>query len=90
VDARIARVAARLGYGVTTEDLTRRARSVQRRLARELPSDIDGLRETVLYLLHHGSTTCSERDPHCGVCPLARECPYGQRELAEIRLQSSD
>jgi endonuclease III len=90
VDARIARVAARLGFGAITQDLTRQARSVQRRLTRELPSDLDRLREMVLYLSHHGSITCAERDPHCGICPLARECAYAQRKIAELRLQNSD
>lgn len=85
VDARVARVAARLGYGMTTRDLKSRIRSVQRRLGNELPDDLDAFRATFVYLSHHGSITCTERDPHCGVCPLVRECPHGQQELA-VRL----
>jgi adenine-specific DNA glycosylase len=36
-------------------------------------------------LSNHGATTCTERDPHCAVCPLIRDCPYGRK-----RLQNSD
>ena len=79
VDARVARVAARLGYGEADGDAKHRARSVQRALGHELPGELDAVRRAFLYLSHHGAATCAERDPHCGVCPLVGECPYGQR-----------
>jgi endonuclease III len=74
VDARVERVARRLGYagGVSARPSTR---AVRRALQRELPSDTDTLRHAFVYLEHHGAVTCTERDPHCGVCPLADGCP---------------
>jgi endonuclease III len=77
VDLPVARVAERLGYSSSTGDLRRRARAVRQALRPELPADVDALRWTFLYLSHHGSATCVERDPHCSVCPL--DCPYGRR-----------
>jgi endonuclease-3 len=90
VDAQVARVAIRLGYGRASEDPGRRDRTVQRTLSRELPADVGSFRRTFLYLSHHGSATCIERHPHCGVCPIIKGCPHGQREIADFRLQISD
>lgn len=78
VDARVSRVARRLGYGEVYRDFTKTARSIREALAGELPSAVDGYRRAFLYLSHHGSATCTEADPHCAVCPLLPDCPEGK------------
>ena len=79
IDAQVGRVTARLGGEMHSADAHRRDRLAQRAIRRELNGDLEGVRQTFLYLAHHGSATCIERDPHCSVCPLVRECAYGQR-----------
>jgi endonuclease-3 len=83
VDARVSRVARRLGYGETHKDFTKTARSVREAVGRELPADVDAYRRAFLYLSHHGVATCTEGDPHCTVCPLLKDCPEGQRRVNE-------
>ena len=77
VDARVSRVARRLGYGESHKDFTKTARSVREAVARELPESIGAYRGAFLYLSHHGAATCTEADPHCSVCPLLPDCPEG-------------
>ena len=79
VDARVSRVARRLGYGEAHKDFTKTARSVREAVGGELPPDIDVYRRAFLYLSHHGTATCTEADPHCTVCPVLKECPEGQK-----------
>jgi endonuclease III len=79
VDARVSRVARRLGYGEGQGSFAKTARAIRSAVSSELPMAADAYRRAFVYLNHHGSTTCTEADPHCGVCPLARECPEGQR-----------
>jgi len=31
-----------------------------------------------VYLTHHAAVTCDDKEPHCHVCPLKSDCPYGQ------------
>jgi endonuclease-3 len=81
VDARISRTTRRLGYGQQFADFNRTARSIRRALAVELPSTPAAYRPAYLYLAHHGANTCTETDPHCGVCPLLSECPEGKKRL---------
>ena len=75
VDAGVSRVARRLGYGQNSDDFRKRARSIRAALAAELPPDVDAFRRAFLYLSQHGAATCTETDPHCSICPLARDCP---------------
>jgi endonuclease III len=81
VDATVGRVARRLGYGRQHTDATKMARSVREAVARELRHDAGTFRRAFLYLSNHGSATCTEREPHCTVCPLLADCPYGQKKL---------
>ena len=81
VDAAVSRVARRLGYGQTQTDFTKTARSVRDAVAGELTGDAETFRRAFLYLSNHGSATCTERDPHCAICPLLKDCPYGQKKL---------
>jgi endonuclease-3 len=79
IDARVNRVGRRLGYGRADADFRRESRSVQAAMTPELPAATDACRRAYLYLSHHGAATCTEADPHCGVCPLLDECPEGGR-----------
>jgi endonuclease III len=82
VDARVHRVALRLGYGAPDPQFRKSARSVQRAMRAELPCrDVDALQRAVLYLSHHGAVMCTEADPHCTVCPLLPDCPEGKVRL---------
>jgi endonuclease-3 len=79
VDARVNRVGRRLGYGSGAADFRKSSRSVQQALSAQLPPNVEAFRRAFLYLSHHGASTCSERDPHCVVCPLLIDCPEGQK-----------
>jgi endonuclease-3 len=81
VDWRVARVAIRLGYGEAQPAFAKTARSVREALAPELGDSLEAYRRAFVYLSHHGGSTCTDRDPHCGVCPLLGECPEGQRRV---------
>jgi endonuclease-3 len=81
VDARIVRTTRRLGYGEQLSGFNRTARSIRRALAVELPATVAAYRRAYLYLAHHGANTCTETDPHCGVCPLLSDCPEGRKRL---------
>ena len=81
VDSSISRVARRLGYGTEDVDFTKCARSVRKAMVRELPRDAEAFRRAFVYLSNHGSATCTERDPHCAICPLLTACPYGQKKV---------
>jgi endonuclease III len=81
VDAAVSRVARRLGYGEPQADFTKTARSIRDAVVAELPGDAGAFRRAFLYLSRHGAATCTERDPHCTVCPLLADCPYGRKRL---------
>jgi endonuclease-3 len=81
VNASLSRAARRLGYGERFTDFNRTARAVRRALALELPATPVAYGRAYLYLAHHGASTCTETDPHCGVCPLLSECPEGKKRL---------
>jgi endonuclease-3 len=88
VDVRLGRVARRLGYGGQQADLTRKARAIRNALSAELTGTLDAYRRAFVYLDHHGAATCTEGDPHCGVCPLLPDCPEGKaRTLAGGQLK---
>jgi len=78
VDARVSRVARRLGFGESHADFAKTARSVREAVGARLPADLDTYRRAFIYLQHHGAATCTEADPHCGVCPLLKDCPHDQ------------
>ena len=82
IDARIARTATRLGYGEVHEEFAKTARSIREALAPELNGLLERVRQAFLYLSHHGGATCTERDPHCRVCPLLHDCPEGRRRAS--------
>jgi len=82
VDARVSRVVVRLGFCEAQKDFTKTARAVREALAPELGDSLDAYRQAFLYLSHHGGATCTERDPHCAVCPLLSDCPEGLRRIS--------
>ena len=78
VDARVSRVARRLGYGDTGADFAKTARAIRTAVSAELPGTLEAYRGAFVYLDHHGAATCTESDPHCGICPLLFDCPEGK------------
>jgi endonuclease-3 len=64
MDTTIWRVVRRLGYDDVPD--------------RELSATFAAYQRASIYLNHHGAVTCTDKDPHCGVCPLLADCPYGQ------------
>ena len=82
VDARVSRVARRLGYGEPHADFKKTSRSVQAAIEPELSATTRAYRRAYLYLSHHGAATCTETDPHCSVCPLLDDCPEGLKRMA--------
>jgi endonuclease III len=81
VDARVNRVGVRLGYAPSGQPFRRSARDVQRAMTAELQSGADRFRRAFLYLSHHGAVTCTEREPHCSVCPILAGCPEGAKRV---------
>jgi endonuclease III len=79
VDARIRRVASRLGYAARRREANRPAAGLRRVLEGELAPDAAARQHAWIYLAHHAVATCTEGDPHCTVCPLLADCPEGQR-----------
>ena len=82
VDARVSRVARRLGFGETHPDFVKTARSVRDAIAKQLRPDVEVYRRAFLFLAHHGGTTCTETDPHCTVCPLLSDCAFGKKKIS--------
>jgi endonuclease III len=83
VDAGVRRVAMRLGYGRPGKVLS--VRSVRRVLGSLLRGDLGACRRAFVYLSHHASLTCTERQPHCRVCPLAHKCVWALESAQRSR-----
>jgi endonuclease-3 len=79
VDARVSRVARRLGYGEGHAGFAKTARAIRAAVSAELPAEPDACRRAFTYLNHHGAATCTDADPHCHICPLLKDCPEGRR-----------
>lgn len=60
-------------------ELTRQRRHARRTLMMSLARDAELYRDAVLYLRHHAQHACLAVRPHCGVCPLASDCPSRQQ-----------
>jgi endonuclease-3 len=82
VDARLGRTAVRLGYGEAQADFKKTARASRATVSAELEATPEAFKLAYLYLSHHGAATCTEGDPHCAVCPLAKDCPEGRKRLS--------
>jgi len=81
VNARVARVATRLGYGEMASAFPKIAKSIRQAVAPELGDRVAVYRDAYVYFEHHGSATCTETDPACDRCPLLKECSFGQTRL---------
>jgi len=79
LDRPVHRVGLRLGLGHPRRRERGTIRSVRQAIVRGLPPTPEAYRRAFLYLSHHATATCTEVEPHCNVCPLAPECPEGQR-----------
>jgi endonuclease-3 len=82
VDATLARVALRLGYGTANASIRRQVHSIKCALSAAIPLELEPRRRIVAILEHHGQSTCAEFDPHCHVCPLVDHCQFGRERLA--------
>jgi len=80
VNARVARVATRLGYGELSSAFPRIAKSIRQAIGPELGDRVAAFRDAYVYFEHHGETVCRETDPRCDECPLLKDCPYGQSQ----------
>ena len=80
VNARVARVATRLGYGELGPAFPKIAKSIRQAIAPELGDRVAAYRNTYVYFEHHGTATCTETDPQCDDCPLLSDCPYGKSQ----------
>jgi endonuclease-3 related protein len=78
VDARVARVATRLGYGEKSANFSKTAKTIRQAVSAELPASLEAYRSAYTCFDHHGATTCRETDPRCDECPLLKECSFGQ------------
>ena len=85
LDARVSRVARRLGYGEGQVGFAKTARAIRAAVSAELPASSDAYRRAFTYLNHHGAATCTDADPHCHICPLLKECPEGRRRFPSSR-----
>jgi endonuclease-3 len=83
VDSRVTRVGTRLGLSAAGVDARKAQRQIQRAAREALAPHPDAYRRAYVYLSHHGAATCTEGDPHCTVCPLLEDCPFGQARVGE-------
>jgi endonuclease-3 len=70
------RVLARLGFVEEAKDYARTWRAAVEVLARDGPSDAEGLRRAWLDLRAHGQATCRRTTPNCLACPLDARCAH--------------
>jgi endonuclease III len=78
VNARVARVATRLGFGQLAGAFPKIAKSIRQAVAPELSNRVSAYRDAYVYFEHHGVAMCTETDPQCDECPLRKDCPYAQ------------
>jgi endonuclease III len=81
LDARVARVARRLGCGGPPSQRVART-ALRKAIVGELPPSAGAYARAYVYLAHHATTTCTERAPHCAICPLVEGCPGRERTCA--------
>jgi endonuclease III len=77
LDARILRVAWRLGWGRAGGSPRRWQRSSRQAVLHASGRDLAMLRRTALLFAHHGTSACDDLSPRCGICPLSDDCPRG-------------
>lgn len=79
LDARIIRVATRLGFGKlkSETDLDDKSyKDLQKALESELPKEVEALIRAHSLLHRHGADACHATKPACEQCVLVKECLY--------------
>jgi endonuclease III len=79
VEARVARVAARLGFVKLSQEKEldeKTYKAIQKKLESETPRNRDGMVRTHSVLYRHGTDLCHATAPACAQCPLQAECQY--------------
>jgi endonuclease III len=82
LDAKVVRVAARLGYTKVKyeKDFDKAYKEIQKALEAEAPKKDTNWLVRAHGLLHRlGNDICVSGMPHCPVCPLQKECPYPKK-----------
>lgn len=75
LDANCLRVLTRLGYGSPGRSYATSYRRAQAAASAELPATAPALVRAHQMLRRHGREVCTRKDPACGQCPLAADCP---------------
>jgi endonuclease-3 len=78
LDSNGLRVLLRLGYGEELKNYSATYRSVQNAVADQPPQDFDVMIRAHQLLRQHGKELCKPNQPHCGDCPLTKDCAYFQ------------
>jgi endonuclease-3 len=71
VDTHVFRVANRIGLANS-----KTPKGVEERLEKIIPRR--NLGAAHFWLIHHGRTLCSARNPKCPECPIAKDCDYAR------------
>src|SRR5262249_26564488 len=70
------RVLVRLGFGEETPNYSTTYRLVQQAIKGEVLKEYPWLIKAHQLLRRHGQQICRRSKPHCGECPLRRDCPW--------------
>ena len=98
LDARVARVSSRLGYGKMSSesDFEIAYVEIQNALQLESPKDSEWMIRTHGLLHRHGMEICHNNQPACDQCVLSKDCPYFKKnpikpkEMAHVPLDMND
>jgi endonuclease III len=75
LDANCLRVLTRLGYGSPGRSYAASYLQAQAAASAELPAVAAALVRAHQLLRRHGREVCTRKNPRCGQCPLAEDCP---------------
>lgn len=79
LDANCLRALTRLGYSSPGRSYAASYRQAQAAASAELPATGSALVRAHQLLRRHGREVCRRKDPSCGQCPLADDCPSAGR-----------
>lgn len=75
LDANCLRVLARLSYSSPGRSYAASYRQAQAAASAELPATAPAFVRAHQLLRRHGREVCTRKDPACGLCPVAGDCP---------------
>jgi hypothetical protein len=75
LDANALRVLTRLGHGDPARSYAASYRRAQAWASAQLPATVPALQRAYQLLRRHGQDVCRRRDPACGRCAIADDCP---------------